>query len=71
MKSVVPNLAKLVHTKVMVNMCNKHVFEGMLVGYDAFMNLVLTDVTRPENAKSVVIRGECVENVVSIDTADS
>lgn len=70
-KNTIPNLTKLLHKRIALKMNNKHIFEGTLIGYDAFMNLVLTDVTRPGDINStVVLRGECIENVVSIESID-
>jgi small nuclear ribonucleoprotein G len=61
-RSSVPNLAKMLHKNVDVRMKRERNFKGKLIGYDAFMNLVLTDVTHPEAISSfVVLRGDSVE----------
>lgn len=68
MRSAVPNLAKLLHRRVRVQMAGAGLFEGLLTGYDAFMNLVLHDVAYlGRSSSAAVLRGECVESIVSAD----
>lgn len=65
MRSTVPNLTALLHKGVVVRTTNGCTFEGILVGYDAFMNVVLNSITQPEGFDSTaIIRGECVKNIV-------
>jgi small nuclear ribonucleoprotein (snRNP)-like protein len=65
-KSSVPNLTRLLHKNVDVRLGGDRSFRGKLVGYDAFMNLVLADVACPgSTAPLVVLRGDSIEMIDS------
>ncbi|KAH9412263.1 putative RNA-binding protein [Ordospora pajunii] len=67
-RSAVPSLAKLLHKRVAIKMSNGVVLEGVIIGYDAYMNAVLSDVSEPEGIPfTVVVRGEFVESIVPVD----
>lgn len=63
-KSAVPNLASLLHKNVVVRIDGGHVLKGLFMGYDAFMNIVLSKIAEPSDVgHSAVIRGEFVEDI--------
>ncbi|AFN83025.1 small nuclear ribonucleoprotein G [Encephalitozoon romaleae SJ-2008] len=67
-KSAVPNLASLLHKNVIVRVDGGHVLKGLLMGYDAFMNIVLSKITEPsEVGGSAIIRGEFVEDITFVE----
>ncbi|KAG5859708.1 putative small nuclear ribonucleoprotein [Encephalitozoon hellem] len=69
-KSAVPNLTGLLHKKVAVRIDGGHTLKGLLMGYDAFMNIVLSGTMETDEAQSTaVIRGEFVEDIVPVDEA--
>ena len=70
-RSAVPSLAKLLHTRVVIKMSNGVVLEGVILGYDAYMNAVLSDISEPEGMPfSVIVRGEFVESIVPVDKSE-
>lgn len=66
-KSAVPNLARLLHRRVAVEVCGC-VFKGLLTGYDGFMNIVLSEISEPCDAgDTAVVRGEFIENIAPVE----
>lgn len=63
MKSQLPNLRPLLFLQVQVRLKNSTVFEGVLVGYDAFYNLSLGSASSGGRRFQdvVVLRGQMVE----------
>ncbi|CAD26611.1 SMALL NUCLEAR RIBONUCLEOPROTEIN G [Encephalitozoon cuniculi GB-M1] len=69
-KSAVPNLASLLHKRIVVRIGGGHTLKGLLTGYDAFMNIVLSEVTEPSGVEdTAVVRGEFIEDVVVAEEA--
>lgn len=63
MKSQLPNLKPLLFARVHVGLRNGAVFEGVLVGYDAFCNLTLDSASSDGRrlGGTVVLRGQMVD----------
>lgn len=65
MKSQLPNLKPLLFSQVAVEVKGSAVFEGWLIGYDAFYNLTLNRAASDEQSlsKIMVIRGQTIEGI--------
>ncbi|ADM11542.1 small nuclear ribonucleoprotein G [Encephalitozoon intestinalis ATCC 50506] len=67
-KRAVPNLTGLLHKRVVVRIGGGQVIKGRLAGYDAFMNIVLSEITEPDDVESsAVVRGEFIEDIVLVE----